>query len=149
MRAVVQRVSKASVTVAGEVCSEIALGMVVLLGVAVGDTEADAKLLAEKISGLRIFNDPDDKMNLALADVGGAMIVVSQFTLLGDCRKGRRPGFTDAAPPQVAESLYETFVSEVRKLGITVGTGRFRTHMEVALLNDGPVTMLLDSRKTF
>jgi len=149
MRAVVQRVSKASVTVAGEVVSEIAQGMVVLLGVAVGDTEADARLLAEKISGLRIFNDPDDKMNLALADVGGAMIVVSQFTLLGDCRKGRRPGFIDAAPPQLAEALYENFVSEVRRVGITVGTGRFRTHMDVALVNDGPVTMLLDSRKTF
>lgn len=149
MRAVVQRVSKASVTVAGEVVSEIAQGMVVLLGVAVGDTQADARLLAEKISGLRIFNDPDDKMNLALADVGGAMIVVSQFTLLGDCRKGRRPGFTDAAPPQLAEALYENFVSEVRRVGITVGTGRFRTHMDVALVNDGPVTMLLDSRKTF
>ncbi len=149
MRAVVQRVSQASVTVAGEVCSEIALGMVVLLGVAVGDTEADAKLLAEKISGLRFFDDPDGKMNLALADVGGAMIVVSQFTLLGDCRKGRRPGFTDAAPPQLAESLYENFVDEVRKLGITVGTGRFRTHMEVSLVNDGPVTLLLDSRKAF
>lgn len=149
MRAVVQRVSKASVTVAGEVVSEIAQGMVVLLGVAVGDTEADARLLAEKISGLRIFNDPEDKMNLALADVGGAMIVVSQFTLLGDCRKGRRPGFIDAAPPQLAEALYENFVSEVRRVGITVGTGRFRTHMDVALVNDGPVTMLLDSRKTF
>lgn len=149
MRAVVQRVSRASVTVAGELCSEIALGMVVLLGVAVGDTEADARLLAEKISGLRFFDDPDGKMNLALADVGGAMIVVSQFTLLGDCRKGRRPGFTDAAPPQLAESLYENFVEEVRKLGITVGTGRFRTHMEVSLVNDGPVTLLLDSRKAF
>ena len=149
MRAVVQRVSQASVTVAGEVCSQIAHGMVVLLGVAVGDTEADAKILADKIAGLRIFNDDDEKMNRGLVDVNGSMIVVSQFTLLGDCRKGRRPGFTDAAPPELAESLYETFVAEVRKLNIPVGAGRFRTHMEVSLVNDGPVTLLLDSRKTF
>jgi D-aminoacyl-tRNA deacylase len=149
MRAVVQRVSQASVTIAGEVVGRIDAGLMVLLGVAAGDAETDAVYLAQKIVGLRIFEDEAGKMNLAVRDVGGAMLVVSQFTLLGDCRGGRRPGFSDAAPPEQAVALYETFVAEVRKQEVRVETGRFREHMEVALVNDGPVTMLLDSRKLF
>lgn len=149
MRACVQRVSQASVRVAGEVCGQIGPGLVVLLGVAAGDTSDDARTLAEKIATLRVFDDAEGKMNLALADVGGAMLVVSQFTLLGDCRKGRRPSYVDAAQPQLAESLYEEFVALVQRQGITVATGQFRTHMEVALTNDGPVTLLLDSRRAF
>ena len=132
-------------TVAGEVCGQIGHGMLVLLGVAGGDTEADARWLAQKIAGLRIFEDPEQKMNLSLADVGGAMLVVSQFTLLGDCRKGRRPDFTAAAPPETAETLYEIFVAAVAAQGIPVATGRFRQHMEVELVNDGPVTLVVDS----
>ena len=132
-------------TVAGEVCGQIGSGMLVLLGVAGGDTEADARWLAQKIAGLRIFEDPEQKMNLSLADVGGAMLVVSQFTLLGDCRKGRRPDFTSAAPPERAETLYEIFVAAVAAQGIPVATGRFRQHMEVELVNDGPVTLVVDS----
>ena len=146
MRACIQRVRRARVTVAGEVCGQIGAGMVVLLGVAAGDTQSDAQFLAEKTAGLRIFEDDQEKMNLALADVGGAMLVVSQFTLLGDCRKGRRPSFTDAARPELAESLYEVFVEAIRRLGVQVATGRFRQHMEVELVNDGPVTLLLDTR---
>jgi D-tyrosyl-tRNA(Tyr) deacylase len=119
--------------------------MLVLLGVAGGDTEADARWLAQKIAGLRIFEDPEQKMNLSLADVGGAMLVVSQFTLLGDCRKGRRPDFTAAAPPETAETLYEIFVAAVAAQGIPVATGRFRQHMEVELVNDGPVTIIVES----
>jgi len=149
MRAVVQRVSQASVTSDGELTGEIGLGLMVLLGVAKGDTDNDAKYLAEKTVGLRIFEDDDDKMNLALSDVGGEMLVVSQFTLLGDCRKGRRPSFVDAGPPEEAERLYELFVSNVKQHGIDVQCGRFRTHMNVSLVNDGPVTMLLDSEKLF
>lgn len=149
MRAVVQRVSRASVTIAGEVVGKIEAGLMVLLGVAAGDAEKDAIYLAEKITGLRIFEDDAGKMNLGLRDAGGAMLVVSQFTLLGDCRGGRRPGFSDAAPPAEAIALYEKFVAEVRKLEVRVETGRFREHMEVELVNDGPVTMLLDSRKLF
>jgi len=147
MRACVQRVSRAQVTVAGEICGRIDHGMLVLLGVAADDTEADARQLAGKIAGLRIFEDDKEKMNLALAGVGGAMLVVSQFTLLGDCRKGRRPSFVDAAGPELAEQLYEVFVRTVRGQGIEVATGRFRQHMEVELLNDGPVTLLLDSKE--
>ena len=149
MRAVVQRVSEAKVTVANEVTGEIKLGLMVLLGVADGDSDKDAKYLAEKIAGLRVFEDADGKMNLALADVGGGMLVVSQFTLLGDCRKGRRPSFVHAAAPDEAERLYEQFVASVRQLGITVECGRFRTHMDVSLVNDGPVTLMLDSEKLF
>jgi len=118
--------------------------MLVLLGVAGGDTEADARWLAQKIAGLRIFEDPEQKMNLSLADVGGAMLVVSQFTLLGDCRKGRRPDFTSAAPPETAETLYDVFISAVAAQGIPVATGRFRQHMEVELVNDGPVTLVVE-----
>jgi D-aminoacyl-tRNA deacylase len=145
MRACLQRVSRAKVTVAGQTCGEIGRGTLVLLGVAAGDTADDARALAEKVAGMRIFEDDQGKMNLALADVGGAMLVVSQFTLLADCRKGRRPSFTDAAAPELAERLYQIFVHAVAKSGIPVATGRFRQHMEVELLNDGPVTLLLDS----
>lgn len=146
MRACVQRVSRAQVTVGGVVCGRIGKGMLVLLGVAQDDAEADAQALAEKLAGLRIFEDGQGKMNLALADVGGAMLVVSQFTLLGDCRRGRRPSFTAAAPPEVAERLYDVFVRAVAAHGIEVATGRFREHMEVELVNDGPVTLLLDTK---
>ena len=149
MRACVQRVSQASVTVDGEVVGEIERGLLVLLGVASEDTEDDSRLLADKICGLRVFEDADDKMNLSIEDIGGAMLVVSQFTLFGDCRKGRRPSFVQAAPPEQAEQLYETFVAGVGVRGIKVATGRFRAHMDVALVNDGPVTLLLDSKKLF
>ena len=149
MRAVVQRVSSASVTVAGEVTGRIERGFLVLLGVADDDTEDDVIYLAQKIVGLRIFDDEAGKMNLALADVGGGMLVVSQFTLLGDCRKGRRPSFVRAARPERAEQLYRSFVAEVCGQGIAVETGRFQQHMDVASVNDGPVTLLVDSRKTF
>ena len=145
MRACIQRVREAQVTVAGEVVGQIGAGMLVLLGVAAGDTEADARWLADKIAGLRIFEDAAGKMNLGLAEIGGAMLVVSQFTLLGDCRKGRRPSFVDAAPPELAESLYESFVAAVRAQGISVATGRFRAQMLVSLVNDGPVTLLVES----
>lgn len=149
MRAVVQRVSRAKVTVEGEITGEIATGLLVLLGVAEGDTAEDAVTLAEKLVGLRIFEDAEGKMNLALSEIGGAMLVVSQFTLLGDCRKGRRPSFIAAARPEIAEALYRTLVAEVQGRGIAVATGRFQTHMDVELVNDGPVTLLLDSRKAF
>lgn len=149
MRACVQCVSCASVAITGEVVGQIERGLMVLLGVASGDDSTDATYLAEKLIGLRVFEDPDGKMNLALADVAGAMLVVSQFTLLGDCRKGRRPGFSDAAPPELAVALYKQFVREVRDRGIHVETGRFREHMEISLVNDGPVTLLIDSRKAF
>ena len=134
---------------AGQVVGQIGRGLLVLLGVEQDDTEADAQQLADKTIQLRIFDDADGKMNLALADVGGAMLVVSQFTLLGDCRKGRRPSFIQAAPPELAERLYETFVAAVGVQGIPVATGRFRAMMQVELVNDGPVTLLLDSRKRF
>ena len=147
MKACVQRVSRAKVTIAEEICAEIGKGMLVLLGVAVGDEESDARQLADKITGLRIFEDSQEKMNLSLRDVDGAMLVVSQFTLLGDCRKGRRPSFDAAAPPEMAEKLYEQFVASVKAQGLPVATGRFREHMQVELVNDGPVTLLLDTRK--
>ena len=147
MRACVQRVSQASVTVDGQVVGQIDRGLVVLLGVAAEDTESDAGQLAAKIAGLRIFEDDQGKMNRALVEVRGGMLVVSQFTLLGDCRKGRRPNFTAAAGPELAERLYEVFVDCVRREGIPVETGRFRQHMQVALVNDGPVTLLLDTRQ--
>jgi D-aminoacyl-tRNA deacylase len=152
MRACIQRVSRAQVTVRrdppaeAELCGRIGLGFLVLLGVAEGDSEADARQLAVKISGLRAFEDDAGKMNLALADVGGQMLVVSQFTLLGDCSHGRRPSFTAAARPEAAERLYEVFVAEVAAQGIPVVTGRFRAHMDVELVNDGPVTLLVESR---
>lgn len=146
MRAVIQRVSRAQVTVSGEIIGRIGPGLLVLLGVATDDTDRDARQLAAKIVGLRIFEDAQGKMNLALADVRGAMLVVSQFTLYGDCRKGRRPSFTDAAGPELAEELYGVFVQTIAALGIETATGKFREHMEVELVNDGPVTLLLDSR---
>jgi D-aminoacyl-tRNA deacylase len=147
MRACIQRVLRAEVRVAGEICGRIGPGMLVLLGVAADDTEGDAKILAQKIAGLRIFEDEQEKMNLALADIGGAMLVVSQFTLLGDCRRGRRPDFTAAAPPELAERLYQVFIDAVAAQNIPVATGRFRQHMEVDLTNDGPVTIVIDTRK--
>lgn len=149
MRAVVQRVSRAKVTVSGEVAGEIGLGLMVLLGVADDDKQEDAGYLAEKLVGLRIFPDEAGKMNRSLAEAGGAMLVVSQFTLFGDCRKGRRPSFIKAARPDQAVDLYKAFVAEVRGRGITVATGRFQEHMDVELVNDGPVTLLIDSRKEF
>src|SRR5947208_3305821 len=145
MRAVVQRVSRAQVSVAGE----IDLGFVVLLGVAEGDTPEDALSLADKICGLRVFEDEAGKMNLGLAEVGGRILVVSQFTLLGDCRKGRRPSFDKAARPDLARTLYEQFVNEIDGLGIEVATGVFQAAMNVELTNQGPVTFILDSRKRF
>jgi D-tyrosyl-tRNA(Tyr) deacylase len=149
MKACIQRVSRARVTVAGEVVGEIAHGLLVLLGVAAGDDERVAEKLAEKIVGLRVFEDAQGKMNLALADVKGAMLVVSQFTLLGDCRRGRRPDFTRAAPHDLAERLYEHFVAAVRKSAIPVATGRFRAMMDVELVNEGPVTLVLDTEEIF
>ena len=149
MRACVQRVTDAAVTVDGAVCGRIDIGLVVLLGVAADDTADDVRYLAEKIVELRIFGDDEGKMNRSLAEVGGGMLVVSQFTLLGDARKGRRPSYVAAASPELAEALYEEFVLAVRSRGIEVATGKFRTHMDVSLVNDGPVTLLLDSRKLF
>jgi D-tyrosyl-tRNA(Tyr) deacylase len=145
----VQRVSEASVTVDHEVVGRIGRGMLVLLGVTQDDNQRDAQYMAEKTTGLRIFEDHEGKMNRSLIDVGAEMLVVSQFTLLGDCRKGRRPSFVAAAEPELAERLYEEFVLEVERRGVIVATGRFRAHMDVALVNDGPVTLLLDSRKSF
>ncbi len=149
MRACVQRVSKAEVSVEGALCGKIGRGLVVLLGVAADDTQRDVDQLAEKICQLRIFADDEGKMNRSLIDAGGAMLVVSQFTLLGDCRKGRRPSFIAAAEPELAESLYQQFVAAARKRGIEVATGKFRAMMDVTLTNQGPVTLLLDSRKLF
>jgi len=146
MRAVVQRVTSAEVQVGDEIIGRIGRGLLVLLGVADGDDQRDAVAMAEKIVGLRVFDDGEGKMNLALADVGGALLVVSQFTLLGDCRKGRRPNFTAAARPEPAQQLYETFIGAARRMGIDVATGRFREHMLVRLENDGPVTLWIDSR---
>jgi D-tyrosyl-tRNA(Tyr) deacylase len=138
-------VSSARVVVDGQAIGEIAAGLLVLLGVAAEDGAAELQWMAEKIVGLRVFDDAAGKMNLALADVGGELLVVSQFTLLGDCRKGRRPSFIAAAPPHKAEQMYEQFVEAARQLGVRVATGRFRTHMQVELVNDGPVTILIDS----
>lgn len=148
MRAVVQRVKESYVKTGDEIIARIGKGLLVLLGVARGDSPGDAEYLAEKIAHLRIFEDAAGKMNRSLLETGGEMLVVSQFTLLGDCRKGRRPSFVDAAEPETATALYEQFVARQRKLGIAVKTGRFRAMMEVALINDGPVTMILESRLT-
>ena len=149
MRAVVQRVTRAQVTVDGEIVGAIERGLVVLLGVAHDDTKADADYLAPKIVSLRIFDDSEGKMNISLRDSDGALLVVSQFTLYGDVRRGLRPSWSDAAPPEVAEPLYEYFVEASRKLIARVATGSFRKMMQVELVNDGPVTILLDSRKLF
>ncbi len=147
MKALLQRVTRASVTVACETVGSIGPGLVVLVGVAAGDTLKDVQYLAPKITGLRIFSDAEGKFNLSVVDVKGSLLLVSQFTLLADARKGRRPSFTDAAPPAAAESLFNALVTEVRKSGLKVETGRFQTHMLVEILNDGPVTILLDSRE--
>ena len=149
MRAVLQRVARASVEVEGRVVGRIGVGWLVLLGVAKGDSDEDADRLAEKVAGLRGFEDEAGKMNLAVLEVGGSVLVVSQFTLLGDCRAGRRPSFIEAAEPLEAERLYLQFAERLRGLGLPVETGTFRADMKVELLNDGPVTILLDSRKAF
>jgi D-tyrosyl-tRNA(Tyr) deacylase len=146
MRAVIQRVKQSAVTVDGRLVGNIGMGLLVLLGVAADDGPKDAKFLAEKIIGLRIFEDATGKMNLSLTDVGGEMLVVSQFTLFGDCRKGRRPSFTAAAPPDLADFLYESFIDHVRQSGVIVKTGVFGAMMDVSLTNDGPVTLILDTR---
>lgn len=147
MRAVVQLVSRASVTVAGEVTGKIDRGLMVLLGVAEGDTQKDLQYIIDKVVGLRVFEDAEGKMNLSVQDVGGKILAVSQFTLYGDCRHGKRPSFTTAAKPEFANELYEEFVAGCQAAGVEVETGRFRTHMLVDLCNDGPVTILLDSSK--
>ncbi len=149
MRAVVQRVARASVKVGNETVGEIGPGLLVLLGVAHDDTEADASYLADKIAGLRIFEDSGGKMNLAALDIGGAVLAVSQFTLFGDVRRGKRPSFDDAARPEQAVRLYELFVDKIRGAGLRCETGKFQEMMKVELINDGPVTILLDSKKTF
>ncbi len=149
MRAVLQRVSRAKVTVDEQVTGAIGAGLLVFLGVENGDTVKDAEYMAEKIVNLRIFEDENGKMNLSLLDTGGAMLAVSQFTLCGDCRKGRRPSFDKAAPPEEANALYEEFCRLVEGMGVRVETGIFRAHMFVDLVNDGPVTMLIDSRRQF
>jgi len=149
VRAVIQRVNKASVVVATQTVAAIERGLLVLLGVAQGDTSKDAAYLADKTAGLRIFADEQGKMNHSVEESNGSILVVSQFTLLGDCRKGRRPGFTDAAAPELADTLYEDYVRVLRSRGMTVVTGVFRADMQVALINDGPVTIMLDSRKQF
>jgi len=149
MRAVVQRVSRAKVAVNTEVSGEIARGLLVLLGVAQTDTQSDADYLADKIAGLRIFEDNEGKMNRAAAEVGGEVLVVSQFTLYGDVRRGKRPSFDAAAPPQKARELYDYFVQRIRAAGLPCRTGRFQETMRVEVVNDGPVTILLDSSKAF
>ena len=146
MRAVVQRVSRARVVIADETVGDIGAGLAVLLGVTHSDTPEQSQWLAEKVAGLRIFNDADGKMNRDLGDVAGSMLIVSQFTLYGDCRKGKRPSFIDAAQPSVAIPLYEAFVNSVKALGIPVATGRFGADMQVELVNDGPVTLIVDSK---
>src|SRR6202158_2645565 len=147
MRAVVQRVSRAKVDVNGWTSGEIGMGLLVLLGVGHDDTEADAVYLVEKIAGLRIFEDGDGKMNRSVQDVGGSVLAVSQFTLYGDVRRGKRPSFDAAAPPEQARRLYEFFVDQIRSTGLLCETGRFQEMMKVELLNEGPVTILLDSEK--
>ncbi len=149
MRAVVQRVSRAQVRVEGAVTGSVERGLLVLLGVARDDGPDDARALAEKLAALRIFEDQGGKMNLSVGEVGGGLLVVSQFTLLGDARKGNRPGFVDAAPPDEANALYQAVCDQLRAKGLPVAQGVFRAHMEVELVNDGPVTILLDSRKLF
>jgi D-tyrosyl-tRNA(Tyr) deacylase len=146
MRAVLQRVARAKVTITGETLGEIGPGLLILLGVTHEDTPEQARWLAEKIVGLRIFSDADGKMNHDVSDIGGSVLVVSQFTLYGDCRKGRRPSFIEAAPPALAIPLYEEFINAVKALGVPVATGRFAADMKVELVNDGPVTMIVDSK---
>jgi len=145
LRACIQRVSEASVTVDGEIVGQIGRGLLVLVGIGRNDGPAEVKWMAERIAGLRVFNDEQGKMNLSLAEAGGAMLVVSQFTLLADCRKGRRPSLGEAASPMLAEALYVAFVQFIREAGIEVATGKFREHMLVSLVNDGPVTLWIDT----
>jgi len=149
LRAVIQRVKSAGVVVEDRQISHIGTGYLVLLGVEQGDADQDVEYLADKTVNLRVFEDDEGKMNLSVKDIGGELLVVSQFTLYGDCRKGRRPGFSAAAAPEIARPFYEKFCGRCEKQGVPVKKGVFRAHMEVSLVNDGPVTMLLDSRKTF
>ncbi|MDD7184000.1 D-aminoacyl-tRNA deacylase [Peptostreptococcus porci] len=149
MRAVVQKVTASNVSVDGEVVGKINSGLLVLLGVGEDDEIKDVDYMVDKIVNLRIFEDENEKLNLSLLDVGGELLVVSQFTLFGDCRKGRRPGFSDAARPDKADEFYIDFVEKAKAHGINVQTGKFRTHMMVELINDGPVTLLIDSKKNF
>jgi D-tyrosyl-tRNA(Tyr) deacylase len=148
MRAVIQRVSRASVKIDGAIHGEISHGMLVLLGIRGTDTASDLQWLAEKVAHLRIFEDRQGKMNKSLADIDGEMLIISQFTLYGDCRKGRRPGFSSAATPEIAEPLYRRFIEEIKNRQIRVSTGIFQANMEVELVNDGPVTLVLDSEKS-
>ena len=147
MRAVVQRVDHASVTVDGQITGQVERGLLVLLGVAEGDTDKDLHYIVDKVCGLRIFEDAEGKMNLSVQDIGGSLLAVSQFTLCGDCRKGKRPSFDKAAKPDIANAFYEQFVEQCRAKGLPVATGVFRAHMLVELVNNGPVTILLDSTK--
>lgn len=149
MRAVLQRVSRAEVTVDGEQVASIGKGYLVLLGVTHSDGESDARYIADKIASLRLFEDEAGKINMGITDIGGEVLLVSQFTLYADCRKGRRPSFTDAAPPEMADRLYQRVAEMLRDAGLPVQTGVFGAHMQVALVNDGPVTILLDSEKRF
>lgn len=149
MRAVIQRVKRASVDVNGITTGSISKGIVIFLGIHRHDEAKEIDWMAEKILNLRIFPDPDGKMNISLADIKAEMLIVSQFTLYGDCRKGRRPGYSEAAPPEIAEPIYNRFVDEVRNKGINAATGKFQAMMDVTLVNDGPVTLLLDSEKNF
>lgn len=149
MRAVVQRVLRGKVSVEDEIIGEIGPGLVVLLGVGNGDSRSDAQYLAEKVANLRIFDDEEGKLNYSIRDLGLPVLAVSQFTLYGDCRKGRRPSFGQAAPPETGENLYKLFCLEMEQYGIQVAKGRFRSHMVVEIVNDGPVTMLLDSKRSF
>ncbi|HZJ57448.1 MAG TPA: D-aminoacyl-tRNA deacylase [Clostridia bacterium] len=149
MRAVVQRVSTARVRVGQEITGQIDRGLLVYLGVGIQDEARDLDYILDKVTKLRVFEDQDGKMNLSVEEVGGAILVISQFTLYGDCRRGRRPSFTDAAGPDKAEDFYNQFIHRIREMGISVETGIFKAHMHVESLNDGPVTILLDSRRTF
>lgn len=149
MRTVVQRVSRAQVSIEGTIKGSIDRGLVVFIGISADDSQKDLQWLAEKIVHLRIFEDDAGKMNKSLTDIKGEMLIISQFTLYGDCRKGRRPGFSGAAPPLIAEPYYQEFVKEIKKKGIQVATGTFQAEMQVELVNDGPVTLLLDSEKKF
>jgi D-tyrosyl-tRNA(Tyr) deacylase len=149
MRAVVQRVSRAQVVIDGEIAGQIGLGLLILLGVGHDDTEVDANYLAEKIAGLRVFEDDSGKMNRSVQDVGGSVLAVSQFTLYGDVRRGKRPSFDRASPPEKARQLYESFVARIRSTGLRCETGRFQERMKVELVNEGPVTILLDSARVF
>jgi D-tyrosyl-tRNA(Tyr) deacylase len=149
MRAVIQRVTESSVKVEGKIVGEIGPGLMVLLGIEEDDSETEVATLVKKIIGLRIFNDEDGKFNLSLIDTGGSALIISQFTLLGDCRKGRRPSFIRAARPETAVPLYESVIAGLRQTGIQVASGVFGAHMDVHLINDGPVTLLVDTKKVF